>query len=491
MRLAALGAVTALFAALMPLAGSAATPDIHTDASAFVAATGATAIAWETDADTALPSKPFGEELSDYSCTTDPVTTPDGEVTVANPDEGILCYIGPDWDPVGSLVDPQPERPTLVWSGEDDFELTLHLAQPVHAVGFRLLTNQEASETVTLTYADDSNEAFSDGVLGTDPNGFHFVGFSSEKEIVAVTIDTTGGATQNEGIDGIWLSALPVSPTLACEEGELFVSSEGTGSDTPVVSTDPLEDGVEYRVEASGVYFAGGQTAFDIRADAEFSQSAAQRAADAPWTDEVDGYESEGEGLLELLVDGAAIEWSDGVFQPDHVYEYTLTGDGGPATFRINDIAADNNTGGLCVSITRIEQPEEPGDDTGGETPPDVVQVSWMPPVTHAKARNPKSTLPIKFRLDGTPDGDVYLQVHEGPFDEGIGADDIVATFELGTGSEALRMGDGMYIANFRLKDSDLEPGTYTAVVHAADGTVLGHIDFTVGAEKGHKGGNH
>ncbi|QSQ27555.1 hypothetical protein JY651_22735 [Pyxidicoccus parkwayensis] len=41
-------------------------------------------------------------------------------------------------------------------------------------------------------------------VLNTAPNAFEFVGIQASKPIRAVFIDTRGGASENEGIAGIW-----------------------------------------------------------------------------------------------------------------------------------------------------------------------------------------------------------------------------------------------------------------------------------------------
>ncbi len=50
-------------------------------------------------------------------------------------------------------------------------------------------------------------------LIGTSPNLNEFVGFKSSHSITQVVIDTTGGAVQNEGIDGIWvIKDLPLLP---------------------------------------------------------------------------------------------------------------------------------------------------------------------------------------------------------------------------------------------------------------------------------------
>jgi len=138
-----------------------------------------------------------------------------------------------------------------------------------------------------------------------------------------------------------------------------------------------------YRIEASGAYFAGGNGQYDIRADAEYSEDAVQRAGGLAWTDEVRNYEGYGEGLLELKVEGGFVEW--GAFNLDHVYTLPWTGTGDPLTLelQIYDIAAYNNTGGLCAALFFCR--------------PSVV---WLPPITLTDwTLNENATLPIKFQL--------------------------------------------------------------------------------------------
>jgi hypothetical protein len=120
-----------------------------------------------------------------------------------------------------------------------------------------------------------------------------------------------------------------------------------------VITTAPtiLESTRDYFLEASGTYFAGGIGQFDIEADAEYSQDAAQRAVSAPWTDSVNTYEYLGEDLLELYVDGAAVEW--GAFNAGHRYTLDVVPTGAPLAIGTNiyDTFPSNNTGGLCVAL--------------------------------------------------------------------------------------------------------------------------------------------
>lgn len=131
----------------------------------------------------------------------------------------------------------------------------------------------------------------------------------------------------------------------------LYVPAIDSGSSTPVMSSEGLTPGITHLVEASGTYFAGGNGKYDIRADAEYSEDAYQRANGLPWTDLVRNYGGYGEGLLELKVDDQFVEWGD--FDPNHVYTLPWLGSGNPMAFQLQiyDIYAQNNTGGLCVAI--------------------------------------------------------------------------------------------------------------------------------------------
>lgn len=174
----------------------------------FAAATAAHWLAGPPSADTAFPDKPFGTDLLDYSCTAAVPgvdlpfgsATPTANVQAPAADQW-LCYLGPGWNGGLANIDPTPCAPTLVANGEDDYVIAF--TPPVYAVGVTLLTNDMANETITLTFADASTQVFSDADLETDPNTFRFVGFKSIEAITQVSIDTTGGDAQNEGLVAI------------------------------------------------------------------------------------------------------------------------------------------------------------------------------------------------------------------------------------------------------------------------------------------------
>ncbi len=179
---------------------------VYTSQTGFEAATGAAPLAFPTSADTALPYKPFGTALQDYSCIQSPpgidlpwsASTPLVTVQAPAASAGWICFIGPGWNAGPGNTNPTPLSPTIVANGEDDY--TLVFSPPVYAVGFELLTNFSATETITLTFADSTTEAITDTSLDTNHNTFEFVGFLPPKPVSQVHIDTTGGASQNEGI---------------------------------------------------------------------------------------------------------------------------------------------------------------------------------------------------------------------------------------------------------------------------------------------------
>lgn len=341
-----------------PVAG-ASPAQVFTSTATFTETTGATLIPWPTNAATALPSKPFAASLLDYSCTAPTITLAGGSVAVTNPTGNWICFIGSGWNAGLANTNPSPTGPTIVDNGEDDYRVVLTFSEPRYAVGFGLLTNSSASETITLYFSDSTTQVFTDALLGTAPNSFEFVGFESTTPITRVDLDTTGGVSQNEGVTGIWTSPFPALPTTAgdCATGEVFVSAVGTGAATPVTSV-PLTAGEEYLITARGTFFAGGNFTYDIQADAEYSQDAYQRANGLSWTDSVRNYGGYGEQLLELLVGlggtPAPVEW--GAFDAGHTYTIQRTGTGAPAEFdlQIYDVYAQNNTGGLCVFVNGI-----------------------------------------------------------------------------------------------------------------------------------------
>ncbi len=171
--------------------------------SAFELTTGAGSLPFPASA-TVLPQTPFAGFL-DYSCVMSPpgISIPvNSTAPLANvqaPANNWICFLGPGWNGGPGNISPQPQSPTIVANGEDDYQVTF--TAPVYAVGFELLTNSLAAEKVTLRYVNGVEQVFDN--LNTAPNMFQFVGFKSMNPIASVLIDTTGGASQNEGITGI------------------------------------------------------------------------------------------------------------------------------------------------------------------------------------------------------------------------------------------------------------------------------------------------
>ncbi|MBN1125018.1 MAG: hypothetical protein JXA82_08420 [Sedimentisphaerales bacterium] len=119
----------------------------------------------------------------------------------------------------------------------------------------------------------------------------------------------------------------------------LDVSAQGG----TVTSATTLLNGMLYQIEASGTFSAGDT----ITADAEYSSGRPSYV----WQDYVERYESYGEGLLELRVNGQFVEWGD--YNPDHVYTLDIVGNGSQLqfSFDIYDIYFPNNEGGLTAKI--------------------------------------------------------------------------------------------------------------------------------------------
>ncbi|WP_147443322.1 hypothetical protein [Corallococcus sp. AB011P] len=178
---------------------------VFTQQAGFTAATGATQLAFPAIAFDAYPDHPSG---AGSSCGHTPpgADLPWGSsaptVNVLAPHANSwLCFMGPGWNHSNN-TNPLPVKPTIIANGEDDFEIAF--LRPVSAVGLELLTNGVAQHKVTLTFTDATQEVFEDAVLDTGANAFEFVGFQSSKRIRSIFIDTTGGASQNEGIAAIW-----------------------------------------------------------------------------------------------------------------------------------------------------------------------------------------------------------------------------------------------------------------------------------------------
>jgi hypothetical protein len=358
----------------------------------------------------------------------------------------------PNWDISGT------------WTGKSG--LVGHLDYP-----FTMVLSQDNEGTVvgSITYTTGQSGSISGSVMGdtfvftrNDASGYWATCDACEITWTpAGAFSFAGKGKHSPGGDVEWQATGPASVLPAdvsdCSPGSypgymhmetLFVSAVGTGPNTPVVSSSALVPGMTYLIETSGTYFAGGTGTYDIRADAEYSEDAHQRANGLPWTDLVHNYEGYGKGLLELKVEGDLVEWGD--FNPEHVYTLSWTGSGDPLTLelQIYDIYAQNNIGGLCAALF---------------CPPTVV---WLPPITLPDwTLNENATLPIKFQLQDCS-GNI-LTTDLGP--------SLTVSPE---GSQPDLRFDGeeyYYIANFRPESSD----GHTAVVFL-DGVELDSKSFVV-----------
>ena len=179
--------------------------------------------------------------------------------------------------------------------------------------------------------------------------------------VLAGSINENGGmsgtATDGQGRTFTWLTSSGSVGlyTSSCEFGTYPSSVKVWDSVAPatgaIITTPALDPNRDYFLEVSGTYFAGGTGIYDIEADAEYSQDAIQRNTAAGWTDSVNNYGGYGESLLELLVDGSAVEW--GAYNAAHRYTLDVTPSGVPLDISANiyDVFYPNNTGGLCVAL--------------------------------------------------------------------------------------------------------------------------------------------
>lgn len=145
---------------------------------------------------------------------------------------------------------------------------------------------------------------------------------------------------------GMALAVLAVSQSAVAVPTLLeTLTVDAQGAD--VVSVTTLAGGSRYQIEVSGTFSAGA----DITADAEYSSGPDSFA----WQDLVEKYEDEGEGLLELRIDGNFVEW--GPFNSNHVYTLDIIGRGSTIVLDIYDIYYPNNSGTLTADIYAVPAP--------------------------------------------------------------------------------------------------------------------------------------
>lgn len=122
--------------------------------------------------------------------------------------------------------------------------------------------------------------------------------------------------------------------------------------DTPVTASTTFENGAKYNLKAYGTAWACNQEGCHVNFDAEYSTN---YDGTQGWINGVEQYESWGENLLDLKVNGEFVDW--GAFNSDHIYYYELIGTETSATFEfvIYDIYYPNNTGYISVDIYKLE----------------------------------------------------------------------------------------------------------------------------------------
>jgi uncharacterized repeat protein (TIGR01451 family) len=117
--------------------------------------------------------------------------------------------------------------------------------------------------------------------------------------------------------------------------------------DTPSVDSILFESGKNYIIKTAGTYDAND----GITADAKYSV----RFPNTSWTDDVQNYESYGDTLLDLQVDGNSTICDWGEYNENHTYFCQMFGDNSNHTFEIYDLGnGSNNSGSLNVEIFEI-----------------------------------------------------------------------------------------------------------------------------------------
>lgn len=214
-------------------------------------------------------------------------------------------------------------------------------------------------ESGTWTLADEMTSADGDFTAATSVSGnfnFYFLDGEGQYEFYTVATDDKGNreVKNTADTDTIYDKTPPLSTIsyLDAIQNYVLVDDLTVSSQGAITTSSVLENGKYYLLQASGTYFAGGNTPTDIEADPEYSQDDYQAINGDVWTDEVRNYESYGEGLLELRINSSFVEW--GEFHHDHVYNLAILGTGVALNFDVYDVAASNNIGNLNVKILEI-----------------------------------------------------------------------------------------------------------------------------------------
>jgi len=143
------------------------------------------------------------------------------------------------------------------------------------------------------------------------------------------------------------LGALAFTTSVSAEV--LTIPSDGTH-----LQSQPLQNGVQYLIQASGTYLFNGAGNYNCICDA---------ACDT-WN----GGATWNLGNDSLFINSQPVNWlgtTDGInfftntFSPSHMYQYYILGSNQPLDFFISDILYSDNSGSLQVAITTapVQQP--------------------------------------------------------------------------------------------------------------------------------------
>jgi hypothetical protein len=163
-----------------------------------------------------------------------------------------------------------------------------------------------------------------------------------------VTIKVLPGAEQNTQYP--FTMGLGFSNTECLQYTHVETVTVDANDPNPTTSIAILEYGVGYTLVATGTADALNSPDRHIYFDAKYSLTT--YIPGDTWTDSVSGYTGYGPTLLDLFVNGASGDW--GVYNEDHTYECTITGDDNPVELWIYDIYYPNNVGSLTVEIYEI-----------------------------------------------------------------------------------------------------------------------------------------
>jgi hypothetical protein len=171
----------------------------------------------------------------------------------------------------------------------------------------------------------------------------------------------------------------------------LEISSQGTR----VESNIALQNGVNYEIVVSGVYYTGGTPIINNAHDAMYATQ--------------DNWATHSNGQSGLYIDRWNVgskQW--GAYNSEHIYRYTIVGNGTKVSFRIHDTSSySDNSGSLTVQILgspTTPQSSTPSDTSDGassgtsskptENTPDSTDTSPTPSNNTPSISTPTSTNP-------------------------------------------------------------------------------------------------